>query len=135
MVSEDHVFHSLHAGGPPSSPSPSPNTDIFEDGSCEQGSCGTEHAAGFFWMHSTLFVDDHPYYAATDAEGRFRLSEVPSGSYEIVCWHPNWREERREYDPESRQAFRLFFQQPLETVRPLRVKTGEILEVAYEFKM
>jgi hypothetical protein len=30
----------------------------------------------------------HPYYAMTDARGRFRLDDVPAGDYTLVVWHP-----------------------------------------------
>jgi hypothetical protein len=32
-------------------------------------------------------VPAHPYYALTDAEGRFRLDDVPAGEYVLVAWH------------------------------------------------
>jgi len=34
-----------------------------------------------------LVVQRHPYYAITDERGRFRLDEVPPGTYELVVWH------------------------------------------------
>jgi len=78
-------------------------------------------AAGHFWMRGYLFVDDHPYYVRSDAEGRFRLTNVPPGHYEVVCWRPDWREERHERDPESSLVTRLFFRPPLESARPIQV--------------
>jgi len=29
----------------------------------------------------------HPYYTLTDGEGRFRLDDVPAGTYDLVVWH------------------------------------------------
>jgi hypothetical protein len=29
----------------------------------------------------------HPYYTLTDGDGRFRLDDVPPGTYEVVAWH------------------------------------------------
>ncbi len=30
----------------------------------------------------------HPYYALTDARGRFRLDDVAPGEYTLIVWHP-----------------------------------------------
>ena len=30
---------------------------------------------------------EHPYYAVTDGEGKFSLSDVPAGEYEVKIWH------------------------------------------------
>jgi len=38
------------------------------------------------WMKSYLQVFDHPYFDVTDAQGSFRLKNVPPGTYEIVAW-------------------------------------------------
>ncbi len=29
----------------------------------------------------------HPYVALTDADGKFRMDDIPAGSYELVVWH------------------------------------------------
>ena len=39
------------------------------------------------WMQAFVRVDDHPFHAVTDASGRFRIGEVPSGRYVLEAWH------------------------------------------------
>ena len=39
------------------------------------------------WMKAWIIVTDHPYYALTDADGQFRLKNVPEGSYRMKAWH------------------------------------------------
>ncbi len=43
------------------------------------------------WMNGEMMVAPHPYYAVTDPEGNFELTQVPPGDYEIVAWHEGWR--------------------------------------------
>ncbi|MGO9405021.1 MAG: hypothetical protein ACLPVW_16280 [Terriglobales bacterium] len=43
------------------------------------------------WMNGEMMVAPHPYYAVTDREGNFELTQVPPGDYEIVAWHEGWR--------------------------------------------
>jgi hypothetical protein len=40
------------------------------------------------YMESWGFVADSPYYAVTDREGRFQISDIPAGSYKMLVWHP-----------------------------------------------
>jgi Carboxypeptidase regulatory-like domain len=39
------------------------------------------------WMRAWIWVFDHPYYATTDAEGHFSITDVPAGTYTVVAWH------------------------------------------------
>jgi plastocyanin len=38
------------------------------------------------WMRAWVVVAAHPYYAVTDAEGRFALPAVPPGRYTLAVW-------------------------------------------------
>lgn len=39
------------------------------------------------WMHAYWFVMDQPYYAVTDASGKFAIADLPAGDYEVEVWH------------------------------------------------
>ena len=40
------------------------------------------------WMQAFAVVTDHPYFAVTAKDGRFRLPNVPPGIYILEAWHP-----------------------------------------------
>jgi hypothetical protein len=42
---------------------------------------------GHVWMNAEILVAPHPYYAVTDEDGRFKLTGVPPGQYQIGAWH------------------------------------------------
>jgi hypothetical protein len=39
------------------------------------------------WMHAWIMELEHPYYATTDADGHFSISDVPPGTYTLAVWH------------------------------------------------
>lgn len=39
------------------------------------------------WMRAWIWEFDHPYYATTDQDGRFKITDVPPGTYALVAWH------------------------------------------------
>jgi plastocyanin len=39
------------------------------------------------WMQAFCAVFDHPYFAVTDASGKFKIEGLPAGEYEIEAWH------------------------------------------------
>jgi hypothetical protein len=39
------------------------------------------------WMKGWVRVFDHPYFAVTDAQGRFEIKNAPAGKYRVVMWH------------------------------------------------
>lgn len=40
------------------------------------------------WMQAWLYTVDSPYYAVTDADGKFAIPNVPPGKYRVNVWHP-----------------------------------------------
>jgi hypothetical protein len=38
------------------------------------------------WMKGWVRVFDHPYFAVTDADGKFEIKNAPAGKYNIVMW-------------------------------------------------
>jgi plastocyanin len=38
-------------------------------------------------MSAFILVFSHPYYATTDADGRYRIDNVPAGGYTVSAWH------------------------------------------------
>lgn len=39
------------------------------------------------WMMAYWLIVDHPYAAATDAEGNFTIANLPAGEHEFRVWH------------------------------------------------
>ena len=39
------------------------------------------------WMGAWFVVTEHPYYAVTEANGSFTLTDVPPGTYTLRVWH------------------------------------------------
>jgi len=39
------------------------------------------------WMQGWFVSQDNPYFVITDADGNFKLTDVPAGDYEVKVWH------------------------------------------------
>jgi len=39
------------------------------------------------WMKGWIRVFDHPYFALTDAQGRFAIKDAPAGACRLMAWH------------------------------------------------
>jgi hypothetical protein len=126
IESKQAVFHSIEARGAAffalafPQPDPPRRRRVLDRAGVVELSSG----AGQFWMRAYLFVDDHPYYARTDAAGGFTLSQVPPGDYDLVCWLPDWREASHELDADTCLVSRLTFRPPLQVVQHIRVESG-----------
>ncbi|MGH7169445.1 MAG: carboxypeptidase-like regulatory domain-containing protein [Gemmataceae bacterium] len=132
MVSRQSLFHTLRVRGAAFFARAFPDADR----PCTQrldrsGLVELRSGCGYFWMHGRLFVDEHPYYTHTDAQGLFTLPQVPPGRYELVCWLPNWHEASRELDAETALICRLTFRPPVEVVKPVQVAPRQTQSAAF----
>jgi plastocyanin len=60
------------------------------------------------WMRAWVFVVPHPWFAVTDAQGRFRIADVPPGRYTLWLRHPDTgKQERRQVEVKANQSAEL----------------------------
>lgn len=45
------------------------------------------------WMKAFVFAMDHPFFAVTGADGKFTISGLPPGEYELEAWHEEFGEQ------------------------------------------
>ncbi|MGA9529563.1 MAG: carboxypeptidase-like regulatory domain-containing protein [Terriglobales bacterium] len=90
--SSDPLLHTVHMSG--SADYNLPFTTAGQEISrpmTREGVADLRCNAGHVWMNGEVMVAKNPYYAVTDNEGNFELTDVPAGQYEIVAWHEGWR--------------------------------------------
>jgi hypothetical protein len=132
VVSRDKHYHALRGRGAAvfTLPLVDPDKPTFRTLN-RTGLVELSSGAGYPWMHAYLFVVDHPYLARTNASGEFALTEVPPGSYEVVCWVPNWHTARQERNLETGHVERVFFAPPAELTRPVDLAANETASVPF----
>lgn len=90
IVSSDNVLHNTHAlmGSDTifNVALPIPGMQIPQT-LRKPGIVSVKCDAGHTWMSATIFVVEHPYYAVTDASGKYELKDVPPGTYTLAVWH------------------------------------------------
>jgi len=84
--------------------------------------------SGQYWARADLFVADHPYYAVTDAAGRFNFTHVPAGPVEVVAWLPGWNVARQDRDVDTTAIVRMTYTPPVERTANLIVTPGTTVE-------
>ena len=91
MKSSDATLHTIHMEGAATYnlPFPFPN-QVISRSMPSAGLVDMKCNGGHTWMNAEMFVVPHPYYAVTDENGRFELTDVPAGEYEIEAWHEGW---------------------------------------------
>jgi plastocyanin len=57
------------------------------------------------WMRAWVFVVEHPWAVVSDAQGKFRIEQVPPGKYKLLLVHPDTNlRERRSIEVEAGQT-------------------------------
>lgn len=97
MKSSDATLHTIHMDGAATYnlPFPFPN-QVISRNMTNSGLVNLKCNGGHVWMNAEAFIVDHPYYAVTDESGKFEITDVPPGEYELVAWHEGWKLLRQE---------------------------------------
>ena len=86
-VNSDPIFHSVHLYG-------FLNRNLAL-GPHQSKSIRTVSRPGYYivkcdvhgWMQAYFRVDDHPFHAVSTVDGKFRIENIPEGSYVLEAWH------------------------------------------------
>lgn len=62
------------------------------------------------WMRAVLVSAEHPYYALTDAQGSFKIPDVPPGKYTLKVWHETLGEQTKEVTVNEKEEAKVAFE-------------------------
>ena len=83
------------------------------------------------WYTATRVVAAHPYYSEpTTTTGRYEITQVPPGTYELVCWHGGLQQ-KAILGQDGRSINRYDFGPDIEVVRKIRVDPDTDLVVDF----
>jgi len=92
VKSSDATLHTVHMSGASDYNLPFPfKGQVIQRTMNREGLVNLRCNAGHVWMNAEMMVVSHPYYAVTDADGNYTLTDVPPGEYQIVAWHEGWK--------------------------------------------
>jgi plastocyanin len=56
------------------------------------------------WMVAWIMVLDHPLYAVTGPDGKFKMKGLPPGKYTIEVWHESYKPVTQEIEVKAKEA-------------------------------
>ena len=102
VKNSDEVYHTTHLYGPP-------GFVEFNPGMGNKGDSETTVLTrpGLYivkcdrhgWMSAFLRVDPHPYHAITDEKGKFEITGIPPGTYQLGMFHEQFRTDAMDPEP------------------------------------
>ncbi len=130
LTSADAEYHMIRARGATTFTLAFPKPNVPARRTLDRaGHVEFTSGTGYFWSAADVFVCEHPYFAVTDAAGKFRFDHVPPGEYEVVTWLRNWRLLSADRDPETGRTMRLTFAEPLTARVRVTATDGTMAEV------
>ncbi len=92
IKSSDPILHTVHMIGAASYNLPFPFQDQFISRTMHTpGRIDLKCNAGHVWMNAEALVVPHPYYAVTNTQGSYTLTNILPGNYIVEAWHEGWK--------------------------------------------
>jgi hypothetical protein len=135
MVNHDPFFHNLHffnaknvslLNVPMSDPDQKIEhrflrTPLRNEKGVMRLQCDVHNNMNAYWA-----AFDHPYFAVTDADGKFEIRGIPAGKYTLVAWHEGYKVIREEMG-------RPIYDRPHIRQQEIELKPQETIKVDFEF--
>jgi len=97
IKSSDATMHTVHMDGAATYNLPFPfSGEVATRTMSSPGLVTLKCNGGHVWMSAEVWVIPHPYYAVTNEGGKFELTDVPPGEYDLTVWHEGWTVVREE---------------------------------------
>ncbi|MBI4641232.1 MAG: hypothetical protein HY731_11090 [Candidatus Tectomicrobia bacterium] len=89
ILNNDGILHNLHtySTANPAVNKAQPKTRKVMSEKIEKPEFIKVNCDAHSWMQGWLVAAEHPYYALTDENGAFKLTDVPAGTYTLKIWH------------------------------------------------
>lgn len=78
-------------------------------------------------MNGWMIGFGHPYFAVTDAKGKFEITDIPPGKYTVVAWHEGYN--IQEFALDNRPVY----DDPHIIKKEIEVKAGETVDLNLEY--
>jgi hypothetical protein len=135
IKSSDAVLHTVHMEGAATYNLPFPFTNqVVSRQMKTAGIVSLKCNGGHVWMNGSVMVVTHPYYAVTDENGKFKLTDIPPGQYQIVAWHEGWSVNRQEGSFDvltEKRVDRPIFSEPRTWEKPVSVASSSTAVVNF----
>lgn len=78
-------------------------------------------------MRAYVLAFTHPYYAVTDADGSFTITDIPAGAYTVTAWHEDWTIVHKD------SKGRIKYGDPHTVSKKITIEGGKTATVNFEF--
>jgi plastocyanin len=132
---EDHVLHNVHLFSDEGSLW-NQAQPIFEQTNlyipAKPGLLRMQCDAGHIWMSGYIWVAENPYYAITDDNGNFIITDVPPGTYKIACWHEGWNATAQKN--QSGEILSYSYDAPYDLRQDVTISSGDTTQADFSLK-
>jgi hypothetical protein len=140
IVNSDNILHNVHAYAESdgqlrtvcniAQPIKGQRTTIRQTQLAGVSTVLTTCDAGHPWMSGHVILSENPYYAVTDSEGLFTLTEIPPGSYKVRMWHEGFRITGTEV--ENGEVKQYHFEDSYEVAKQVSISKNTKVRVDFE---